>query len=522
MATPTRADAPPRPPGRYPSSRGISALLFCLLLIWALVPLAVVAVYAGRHGGQPTGAWSSLLVEDVFQYWAWIRESGDHVAIANLFDTGPPEHVFVYPPFLLSGLLWRAGVPIAIAYHLWTVAGAGVLAVSVTAYARRSLPEGGWRSAAVLAIVFGSPVWLAAWIITSSHGGDRLMAFVLSPMSALWGYVPRLLAVALMPAFVLALERVLEPGDRPRSRAIAAASVLGAAASWLHPWQGLVLVLVPIGLFAWDRFDKRGLVLAVPVIATALPLAYYGALHQFVPDWQRASENVNFFAAKDVLLVLVPFLAVAAFGVRDPGRDVHERMLLLWVAATGVCFVAPTGARFEALAGLSVPLAVLIVRAWRRLDLPRALGVAAMALTVAAGVVPLLADAPSDVRSGAGTAWLRDGDRAALKSIESAPGGGAVLADSHVAATTVALTGRPTWAAHASWSPQYVARATAVNATLAGSLRGADAERVAAAAGARFVFLDCGRADAPASGLRSLVRRERRFGCARVLELAGP
>jgi hypothetical protein len=497
-------------------------LLFVLLVLWALVPVAVVAIYAARHGGRATGAWSSLLVEDVFQYWAWIRESGDHVAIANLFDTGPSDQVFVYPPFLLSGLLWRAGVPLPVAYHLWTVVGAGVLVVSVTAYARRSLPEGGWRSAAVLAIVFGSPIWLAAWVITGSHGGDRLMAYVLSPLSALWGYLPRLLSVALMPAFMLALERVLQPGEGSRARAIASACVLGALASWLHPWQGLVLVLVPIGLFAWDRFDRRDRALALPVIATALPIAYYGALHRFVPDWQRASENLNYYAAVDFLVVLLPFLAFAAYGVRSPGRDVHERALLLWVAATGLCFLAPTGARFEAMAGLSVPLAILIVRAWRRLSPSRLLTAMAITTMVLAGTLPLLYDAPSSVRDGAGTAWLRNGDRAALEWIETAPGAGALLADSHVAATSVALTGRPTWAAHASWSPQYVTRATAVNAMLAGSLRGQDALRVATAANARFVFLDCGRPDATAPGLRPLVQRERRFGCARVMELALP
>lgn len=489
--------------------------------MWALAPLLVVAVYASRHGGQATGAWSSLLVEDVFQYWAWIRESGEHVAIANLFDTGPPEHVFVYPPFLVSGALWRLGLPLPVAYHLWTIAGAAALVASVVAYARRSLPEGGWRSATVLAIVFGSPVWLAAWLITGSHGGDRLMAYVLSPLSALWGYTPRLLAVALMPAFMLALERVLKNPVR-RGRPLAAACALGAAAAWLHPWQGLVLILVPIGLFAWDRFHRRGLVLALPVIATALPLVYYAALHHFVTDWQRASENLNYYAAKDFLIVLVPFVAFAALGVRRPGTDVHERALLLWPVATLACFLTPTGGRFEVMAGISIPLAILIVRAWQRWAPARAITAVAMVLMLLAGVAPMLRDAPGDVRDGAGTAWLLDGDRAALDYLETAPDTGGVLADSHVAAGTVAMTGKRAWAAHASWSPDYVARATAVNAVLAGALPADGAQRVAAAAGAAYVFLDCRRPAATAPGLRTLVRAERRFGCARVLELRRP
>lgn len=496
--------------------------LLALLLVWAFLPLVVTAVYASRHGGHATGAWSSLLIEDVFQYWAWIRESGDHVAIANLFNTVPPDHVYVYPPFLLSGALWRLGLPLPVAYHLWTVVGAAALVFSVAAYARRSLPDGGWRAATVLAVVFGSPVWLAVWLITGSSGGDRLMAYVLAPLSALWGYIPRLLSVALMPVFMLALERVLQPGERGRGRALAAACALGAAVAWLHPWQGLVLLLVPIGLFAWDRFDRRGLILALPVAATALPLAYYGALHHFVPDWEHASENLNYYAATDFLIILVPFAAFAALGVRRPGSDVHERALLLWPVASAVSFLAPTGGRFEAIAGLSIPLSILIVRAWQRFALPRAVTAVAMAVMLLAGILPMLRDAPSDVRDGAGTTWLRNDDRDALRYIETAAGPGSVLADSHVAAPTVALTGRHAWAAHANWTPEYVPRATAVNAVLAGTVPARTAQSVAAAAGAGYVFLDCQRSAATAAGLRPLVRAERRFGCARVLELRAP
>jgi hypothetical protein len=501
--------------------------LWGLLVVWSLLPLAAVEVYAARHGGHATGALSSLVVEDQFQYLAWIRESGSHVAISNLFDTGPAEHVFLYPPFLISGALWRLGLPLAVTYHLWTLLGAGLLVAAVTAYARRSFGSSGWRSAVVLAIVFGTPMSIVGiWIATASAGGDRLLAYVISPLSAFWGYGPRLLSVALMPAFLLAVEAVLVPARRwrgwSRTRWLAIASVLGLAVSWIHPWQGLVLVLVLVGLAAWERFDRRSLILAVPAALTAAPLLYYAILHQSSADWQRAAQNPNYFSLLDVFLVLVPFVALALVGVRRPGDDVHERALLLWPVAAAVAFAAPTGGRFEVVAGLSIPLAILIVRGWRRMGVPRPITVVAMVAMLLGGTVPLLADLPGNVTGGAGTLWLRDGDRAALRSIEQAPSAGSVLADSHVAAATVALTGRRMWAAHANWSPDYVQRATAINAAIAGRLRRPDVERLLALTGARFVFLDCERGASAAlvRQLDGLVRSQRRFGCAQVLEIA--
>jgi hypothetical protein len=220
------------------------------------------------------------------------------------------------------------------------------------------------------------------------------------------------------------------------------------------------------------------------------------------------------------LIILGPSIALAALGVRRPGRDFHERMLLLWPLAALVAYLVPTGGRFEVIAGLSVPLAVLIVRGWERLKVPRGVTALALAAMLAGAIVPLIVEGERSIRSGEGTVWIRDGDRAAMRYMASAPGGGSVLADSHVAAATVALTGRPMWAAHANWSPDYVGRATLMNEAVAGKLTAADLQRLVAATRARFLFRDCGRSVVPVQRFGAVVTARRRFGCADVLELS--
>lgn len=497
-----------------------AGLLTAVLLLWALLPLLAMQIYAASHGGRATGVFSSLIPEDELQYFTWIRESGNHGAISNLFDTAATHHVFVLPPFLLSGALWRLGLPLQAAYHLWTVVGCIALAASFLAFMRRSFGGKEARVAAIIAVTFGAPAALfETWLnLTSSHGGDRLLAYVLSPVSAFWGYVPRLLAIALMPAFFLVVEAALATRAR---RPLWIAAGLGAAVSWLHPWQGVILLLVLAGLAAWSRELPMLVRATLPALGVVAPLAYYAILRHEYAEWHRASGNPNYVNAADLLLVLAPFLALALLGVRRPRNDLHERIVLLWPVATGLTFLAPTGGRFETFAGLSVPLSVLCVRGWTRLRAPAWLTVAVTAVVVASAVVPLVADATRPARNRPGALWLKDGDRQAMRYLAEAASGGAFLADSRIAAATVAFTGRRTWAAHASWSPQYGERAVLTNDAVAGRLPQRTLEGVVSASEAEFVFRDCG-----GSWTRELRRplsrllvAQYRFGCATIFEL---
>lgn len=495
------------------------------LLTWALVPILAVEIYARSRGASATGVFSSLLAEDQFQYFAWIRQSGTHGAIANLFDTAPQHHVFVFPPFLLSGALWRVGLPLPIAYHLWTVVGAGMVVMTVNTYMRRLFPRGAARPATIVALTFGTPYMIVQhWVdLSSSNGGDRLLAYVLSPLSALWGYAPRLLAVAAMPLFFLLVETTVVRSSR---RAAALAAAAGMLVSWSHPWQGAIALVVVGGLAAWGRFDHVLLVrLAGPALGTLLPLLYYGFLRHTYSDWRHASHNPTYFHAVDIALVLTPFLVLGAIGLRQVGCEIQERIVLLWLVATALIVIAPTGGRFESVAGSSIPLTVLVVRGWQRLSPPRWAAVIALFVAVLGIAVPLTADSARLTRNGGGSLWLKDGDRQALRYIGNAPARGSVLADSHIAAATVALTGRQVWAAHASWTPDYVARATLMNDAVAGRLSTRTTRRLVSVSHARYLFHDCGRGPLPrrlASRLAITNSAIHRFGCATVFDLGGP
>lgn len=494
------------------------------LLAWAFIPILAVEIYARSRGASATGAFSSLVAEDQFQYFTWIRQSGTHGAIANLFDTAPLHHVFVFPPFLLSGALWHLGLPLPVAYHLWTVVGAAMLATTVYAYMRRLFPRGAARPATIVALTFGTPYMIVRhWLdLSNSHGGDRLLAYVLSPLSAFWGYAPRLLAVAAMPLFFLLVEAAFVRSSR---RAAAAAAAIGMLISWSHPWQGAIVLLVAGALVVWSRFDRILLIRLVgPAVGTLLPLLYYGFLRHTYSDWRHASQNPTYFHPLDVALVLTPFLVLAALGLRRAGTDIQERIVLLWLVATALVVAAPTGGRFESVAGSSIPLAVLVVRGWQRLSLPRSVAVIALSVAVLGIAVPLVADSPRLIRGGGGSFWLRDGDREALRYIANAPATGSVLADSHISAATVALTGRQMWAAHASWSPDYVARATLMNDAVAGRLSTLTIRQLVLATHARYLLHDCGRGPVPQKLAASLAVTEaaiHRFGCATVFDLGG-
>ena len=142
-------------------------LLMALLALWTFAP--VVWLLTRTHSGDLYTGADGPFAGDALQYLSWIRESGNHVLVANRFDTAPAGHVFLHPMFLLSGLLWKAGLPFQVAYLLWKpVAIVGVVAASA-AYARRLLPE---RTrdvplALVLALFFAPPtVAIADWLFS--------------------------------------------------------------------------------------------------------------------------------------------------------------------------------------------------------------------------------------------------------------------------------------------------------------------------------------------------------------------
>ncbi len=129
---------------------------------------------------------------------------------ANDFSLGSGGHVFLHPMFLISGLLWRAGVGIAISYLVWLPVAVAVLFIGFRQYTRRMLRPGlGQTAALVLAVFFVTPADpLAGW--TTGSNGLSVLAGELSPAGELWGYLPLAIAIGLMPLFAMALEQAID------------------------------------------------------------------------------------------------------------------------------------------------------------------------------------------------------------------------------------------------------------------------------------------------------------------------
>jgi hypothetical protein len=499
--------------------------LLGLLVLWALVPLAVIIAHAAGHHERLTGA-DGLIGSDQLQYLSWARDAGSHGLAANLFDLAPSSHVFAEPMFTLTGGLWRLGVPLPLAYWLWKPVAIAVLFAGAAAWASRMLP-GRWPRAAAVALslfLFTPAGSLVAWFsVGSSHfrGDLSMLAAEMLPAGELWGYLPSAIAVGLMPIALLAIDRAGD-GGRAGSRAgpLAIAAGAGLLVAWLHPWQGLVLLLMLIGLAVWQRLrDWR--VLGVPALATALPLAYYGLLSHYDSAWHLASRNeiVPHLSTGVLVAGLVPILVLAAAGLRRPSAEPLERALVLWIPVTLVTYFAVGSFPTHAFESASLPLAVLIVRGAMRLRIPAVVAVVALALLTLPGVA-------RDIKGFVDVERSQQQQQFYLTSPQShaldwmrrdAPPGG-VLAQLPLGIAVPSQTGRPVWVGHQFWSRDYAARFAVTNRLFAGAVSPTSTRQIVTGSGARLVLSDCG-APSLTGALRPLLESEHHFGCATVYVL---
>lgn len=504
------------------------------LALWALVPLATLALASGGgpgalfEPGRFTGA-EGIQVADQLQYLAWIRDAGSNVLFSNRFDVVADPHLFLHPMWALSGAAWQAGVSLQIAFLAWKPVGVVVLFAGFAAYVRRMVEPGGLTrpAALLLALFFFAPVaWLSDWAGLGSADlrfGSLVMALELFPAGLLWGIVPTAIALGLMPLFLLGVERILEPRHRTSGRSkgsyTAATAVAGALCSWLHPWQGLTLLVIAAGLVAWGRFHRRHLALAVPLLATAAPLAYYQVLSHTDSAWQTVSQpNGMPHLGSWLFLALGTAFALALPGLaRPPRHDIQERALVLWpLAALLVYFGLQSSYFYHAFAGLTLPLAVLVVRAARRVRLPRAVAVAGLVLATVPGMV----FAVQLLQRGNDLRLLRGGEAAALDYLEARGRSGAVMAPVRLGRTVPAFTGRNTWVGHPTWTPDNQLREEQAEALFSGELEPGAARALVERAGVTFLLADCDHRDGELeTQLGGRLRSTRRFGCATLYSL---
>lgn len=481
------------------------------LALWSLAGLGLQLWRVHADGGVFAGS-DGPFAADQLQYLAWVREASEHGLVADRYDLASSHAAFLHPMLALSGAGVAAGLSVQFAYLLWKPVAVAVLFAGTLAYVRRNVPPGGHARTAALALALFfftpfAPLWKWAHIDAGADWSAIAgVAGEVFPAGSLWGYLPTAIAVGLMAWFFTLVPRMLEAGDWLRSGAVAAGA--GLAISWLHPWQGITAVLVLAVLAPWSARRAR---LLVPAAATAAPLAYYAGLAHWDRAWDIAERQneVPHAPAAALVLALAPALLLARSRLRS--RTADEIILGAWPLATLVNYVLISqSVPLHALEGLSIPLAVLGVRAGLR----RGVGAAIVLALTVPGMVLAFTSLRDSTRGHAQAFVLRDAEADALRTL---PRDGGVFTSAYLGAAVPVFTSRKTWVGHPSWTPSFTQRALVAEDVLAG--RTHDAGRVVRATGARFVVADCDhRRD-----LRPLLKPAgvTRVGCATVYDL-GP
>ena len=399
--------------------------------------------------------------------------------------------MYLEPIFAIVGGLHRIGLSLPLAYQLFKPVAIIALLLAAVAWARRLFADQlGARAATVTLSLFLYTPLAALYSWTQMGAGSfrfslYLLADELLGASKLWGYVPSAIGLALVPTALLATERSLTPSPGTSgTRPMVVAAVAALVACWLHPWQGITLVVIFIGLTILQR-GRQWFALAVPAVAAALPLGYYYLLSHSDPAWKLAShyEVIARLPAVVLLAGLGPLALVAALGVRRPRGVVIEQALLLWIAACLITYFVNDSFAPHALQGLSFPLAVLMVRGVQRLALPRAAAIPLGIVGVGLLTIPGLA---YDARKFVNTArnqrlvqyYLPEPDARALDWVSHRGPPGGVLAPTPFATVIPAETGRAVWVGHGYWSRDYPDRAKRVDRLFTGHMTAAVAPDV--------------------------------------------
>jgi hypothetical protein len=523
-----------------PRASSAEVLIVAALGVWGLGPLVLLLLHAATLHATLTGAdgligADGVLGADQLQYLAWIRDGSAHGGLASdLFTLAPTGHVYLEPLFSVSSALVRIGVSIQLAYLIWQPVAIVALLLGARAWARRLLPDdpGGRSAAIVLSLFLFTP--LAALLSWTQLGSGPLrfnlylLADELLAAGKLWGYVPSAIGLALVPVSLIALERALDPdlGAAParrrlrtgaERRPLLVCALTAGFASWLHPWQGITLIIVFAGIGVLGRF-RNVLAVAAAVLAAALPLAYYYLLAHSDAGWRAAShhEVIPRLPALTLVAGLGPLVLFALPGVRRPREVVIEQALLLWVAGCLITYWVNDSFASHALQGLSLPLAVLAVRGWRRLRIPGIIGVVAVVLFTVPGLVY---DARKLVRTLEGHVvqyYLTGADSEALRFLRQDVPAGGVLAPTPFAAIIPGQTGRRVWTGHGYWSLDYPPQAREADRLFGGRMRPRQARSFVTSTGAAVLVSDCGHRADLTRDLRPLLRGVHRFGCARI------
>jgi hypothetical protein len=474
------------------------------------------------HGRVWTGTDGVYLV-DQLQYLAWIGDAARHGLVSNLFVLHSTPSDYFQPAITISGGLSALGVAPWVSLLLWKPVAVGAVFFVVREYAKRTL-VGRWprRAALVLALFYGS--------FTVVYGSPSVIGD-LFPAFLSWGYVFALLGLAATVGALVSYDRALA-----RGRIGWMPGALGAVASLLHPWNGVLLIAILLGA-ELTTIRGRPTIARVPrpaltVVLTAVPIGYYLLLSRIDVSWRLGRvASKHAFPLWSIVLELAPLLLPALLAYRGRPRSFLTAATRCWPIAALAVFVVSGSALgatpLHAFQGITLPLSILAVEGVQRVGFSRLrhrllLG----SLSVAAFTIPStaseLVNARNLVAPRAGSADFITRDEAhalAYLAKDAEPGG--VIARSYLGALVPGATGRHTFVGDCIWSePNCAGRLVAVRTLFDGSLEPTTARRFVLTSGARFLLADC-RPNADLDKLLgAIVRAVRRFGCAAVYRVS--
>jgi hypothetical protein len=489
--------------------RPVDPLELLLLVVFAVMSMWVVALnlwLAANHGLVWTGIDGEFPV-DQMQYLAWVQDASHHVLASDLFGFRTSPHDYLEPMLAISGGLSAAGVAPWLALLLWKPVAVVAAFFAVRAYCRRALPSR-WEQLAAIALGLFAAFWGTL--------GDVWVPFLS------WGYPFGLIAVAAMLGALVSYERARNPW---------LPAALGLIASWLHPWQGELLILVILGgELLLRRRSRRPLVLpAVTIGATALPLVYYGLLDRADSVWNLAETITRHhpWSLSGAVLPLLPLIVVALPAYLRPPRNFIGLTARIWPGASLIVWFltqAGLGATpLHAWTAISVPLGVLAVEGvqvlgFRRLPARGLIGALAVAVMTVPGSYLQMKPTEAYIAPSTGNQNLiTHSEQRAFQYLANDPQPGGVLSSYTLGDSVPAETDRHTYAGDYRWSgPDYETHETLAWDLLHGRLSGAAGRTFVLGSGARFVLADCGERVDLRRTLAPLPLTVHRFGCATV------
>lgn len=505
---------------------------FAIAVFGGLAAVSLLALLpASMLSDRWTGGWG-LFPGDQLAYYAWIRQYPDHLLAADLFDPSRAHYSFLHPGFFISGVVGEAtGLAIPLCYLLWQPVAIAIAGWGCLKYTRRLLPSRAQRRLACGLALFAV---MPASVLALLSDGDEprflgLARFIISelwPGFYLWGYAMGAIATFLVPLVLLAIESWRKTAS---ARSLWLASAGALLVSWLHPWQGMILLIVTVVaecMTAYAARERPRPLLALVLLAGVAPLAYYGALASFDPSWQEASRfryqgllDGDWLAA--LALTIAPLALPALLAYRGPARDWQQRALRCWpVAALLLALQSHVGSvPTHYLWGITLPLAILTVQGmagmrWR----PNRLAIAsALAVVALPGFIYELSLVRKRLDSG--TYGLTRAEARTLRSLAADPTPGAVLAWPHLAAAVPYRAGRQVYAGHPTLSPDYGARSRRARRVVYGSAPRGAARSFLASTGVRFLAAGCSSTPTLRREVARVATRVRSYGCVRVYTL---